>query len=141
MSNVENKWIKIAEYTAKAAITMYATYYLWQLSKSLAENQNMSKEQKKSLGKKLKRSDIVGMEFTAYEGQIAGEIQTADEISTTFEDIGGLSNTLEDVRSNVLLPLKVWHRIKHQNKSVPIPSGKNHCRPLLHHIYSFNAEI
>jgi len=27
------------------------------------------------------------------------------------------------VKENIILPMKVWGKIKHENKSVPIPTG------------------
>jgi ATP-dependent 26S proteasome regulatory subunit len=110
----------------KVTLVVVATagiFYIAKLAASMVEDQKMSKSAKKQLAEKLKRRDIEGMEFTQHEGAIAADIQSADEITTKLSDVGGLDDILKDVKDNVLLPLKVWHRIKHQNKPVPIPSG------------------
>ena len=67
--------------------------------------------------------DIQGMMLNTYEVSLAAEVLCADEIDTSFADIGGMEKELQEVKDNVILPLKVWHKVKHTGKKIPLPSG------------------
>ena len=53
------------------------------------------------------------LQLSPYECQLAEEVLCPSEISTTFSDIGGMDEELQEVKDNVILPLKIWHKIKH----------------------------
>ena len=54
---------------------------------------------------------------------LAADVLSGDELTTCFSDIGGMEKELEDVIDNVILPIKVWRKIRHEGKAVPIPTG------------------
>ena len=51
------------------------------------------------------------MHLNAYECQLADEVLCAEEITTTFADIGGMEEELQEVKDNVILPLKIWRKV------------------------------
>ena len=38
-------------------------------------------------------------------------------------DIGGLSEQLEDVKDNIILPMEMWQMLKSRNSVLPCPTG------------------
>ena len=38
-------------------------------------------------------------------------------------DIGGLTEQLEDVKDNIILPMEMWQMLKSRNSVLPCPTG------------------
>lgn len=80
-------------------------------------------ESKKQLAKRLNRPDIETMNFTFYEHHFLNVVISANEISTSFDDIGGMELELEEVKDNIVLPIKIWNRFKSYQGFSSCPSG------------------
>lgn len=63
----------------------------------------------RKLAERLKRPDIEAMSFDSNEEKYFDSILAPDEIETTFDDIGGLEEQIEDMRDNIILPMWMWH--------------------------------
>mmetsp|Transcript_1662 Transcript_1662/g.2634 ORF Transcript_1662/g.2634 Transcript_1662/m.2634 type:complete len:413 (+) Transcript_1662:143-1381(+) len=64
--------------------------------------------EKKKLAEKLCRPDLELLEFSKHEISIARDVVCCKDISTTFSDIGGMSQQKEEVMDNIILPIKYW---------------------------------
>jgi ATP-dependent 26S proteasome regulatory subunit len=79
---------------------------------------------KKSLAKRLNRPEIEAMTFDSYEMRLMVDVLGPDELEVTFADVGGLESQLEDVKDNVVLPIRLWAQDRHRMVGVsPCPTG------------------
>lgn len=79
---------------------------------------------KKSLAKRLNRPEIETMDFDTYEMRLMVDVLGPDELEVTFADVGGLESQLEDVKDNVVLPIRLWTQDRHSLVGVsPCPTG------------------
>jgi ATPase family AAA domain-containing protein 1 len=63
---------------------------------------------RKALAKRLKRDEIEKMDFDEHEIRLLNDVIGPDELASTFADVGGLQEQLEEVLDNVVLPIKIW---------------------------------
>mmetsp|Transcript_3123 Transcript_3123/g.4320 ORF Transcript_3123/g.4320 Transcript_3123/m.4320 type:complete len:425 (-) Transcript_3123:109-1383(-) len=110
------------------AYGLYSTYrVLGFLSKfqAIGSDPASSANAKAILSKRLKRPDLMLMDFDSYELRIMAEgVIDVDEANVTFKDIGGLDEELEEVKDNVVLPMQIWKYFKHLDSSTSsCPTG------------------
>lgn len=109
----------------KFGTTLYVSWKLVGLVYSaLGVNQaQINKEAKKDLAKRLKRPEIEMMDFSKHEQHYFNHIIAPGDIDSSFNDIGGLESELEDVKENVILPIRIWNRFKSFKGFTPCPTG------------------
>jgi len=100
-------------------------YISWRIVNSaLKGNEDGSnKEAKKDLAKRLKRPEIELLDFSKHEQHYFNHIIAPSDIDSSFNDIGGLESELEDVKENVILPIRVWNRFKSFKGFTTCPTG------------------
>jgi len=131
----EPKWKDILEgamAVAGIAASGYLIYVMWkqrEISSSLSEriqDQVIGSidSAKKDLAARLKRPELATMTLTPHEAKIISDVVSADDLQTSFEDIGGMDEELEQVRDNVILPFQMWKYLEGEAGSVsPCPTG------------------
>ncbi|KAJ9669682.1 mitochondrial dynamin GTPase Msp1 [Coniosporium apollinis] len=67
-----------------------------------------------------RKEDLV---LTPYEQTIAMEVVAPDEIPVSFEDIGGLSTIIEELKESVIYPLTLPHLYSSHSSLLSAPSG------------------
>lgn len=77
---------------------------------AMGDNSVKAKEARKKSSNVLKRIQAVNPElknivFTEYEKSLLNCLVTPEDILVTFDDIGGLTNIIDDLRESVILPL------------------------------------
>ena len=113
------------EATVSVLILGGISYYAY---KKYENQQNIGKfATSRDIAKRLQRSDIEQIEFTAYESKIAMEAVTSvEDMNVTFADIGGLTEQLSEIRDNIVLPFQIWRQfgsIKGGSSLLPFPTG------------------
>ncbi|CAN3374241.1 hypothetical protein DIURU_000880 [Diutina rugosa] len=91
---------------AGAGLSMY--YIVNHLVSEMNDGRSKEKEAaSKGVLKKIQASNphLKDVQFTQYERNLLGSLVTPDEISVSFDDIGGLGDIIDDVRETVILPL------------------------------------
>ena len=67
------------------------------------------------------------MDFDSYEQNFLNDIIGPEELDLGFQDIGGMDEELEEVKDNIVLPIQLWNRFKHDPASAEelptCPSG------------------
>ena len=63
------------------------------------------------------------LELNAYEQVILQELIFPDDISVSFDDIGGLSSTIEELRESVIYPLTMPGLYSQSSSLLSAPSG------------------
>ena len=76
-------------------------------SKVLAAKEATMK--KEELSRKLKRPDLVSMNFTEHEIKLFPDVIAPDDFDVCFDDIGGMDIKIEDIKDNIFLPLEMWY--------------------------------
>lgn len=106
--------------TVLSGIVIYSLgRYIQQLLFDSYPNRNMSKK----LAMMLKRPELEGLELGSYEAELASTtVVSSDNITGSFDDIGGLDDVLSDVRDNVILPFLMW-KCNPYDKSLQHPTG------------------
>lgn len=77
----------------------------------------------KKLAERLGRPEVQNITFDKHEIQILTNVIGANEIDTTFADIGGLDAELEEVRDNVILPIVLWSKFQNAKSIASFPCG------------------
>jgi SpoVK/Ycf46/Vps4 family AAA+-type ATPase len=81
-------------------------------------------ENQRRLADKLNRPEIATMEFDPHEAKFLTDVVGPNEMDVAFSDIGGISEVLDEVRENVLLPLELLGEARgNMNLTLPIPTG------------------
>lgn len=91
-----------------AGLSMY--YMVSHLLNESIDNSVKNKESKKNsinVWKKIQASNpaLKNISLNPYEKALLNSLVTPDEITITFDDIGGLQDTIEDLHEAVILPL------------------------------------
>jgi len=109
----------------KVGASLYLSWrLLGVLSAALGNNvAQFNKEANKSLAKRLKRPEIEFIDFSNHEQHYFSHIIAPGDIDSSFEDIGGLDSELEDVKENIILPIRIWNRFKSFKGFSPCPTG------------------
>ncbi|KAA8650104.1 hypothetical protein EYZ11_001303 [Aspergillus tanneri] len=71
-------------------------------------------------GRRPKRGDLV---LNQYEQAIAMDVVAPDDIPVSFEDIGGLSEIIEELKESVIYPLTMPHLYTSTSSLLTAPSG------------------
>ncbi|OOF91328.1 hypothetical protein ASPCADRAFT_409353 [Aspergillus carbonarius ITEM 5010] len=71
-------------------------------------------------GRRQKRGDLV---LNQYEQAIAMDVVAPDDISVSFEDIGGLDEIIEELKESVIYPLTMPHLYASTSSLLTAPSG------------------
>jgi len=123
-------WIRAAELVITASISAVLGYYSIKLASRLMDSlegkeASASVEQnRKALAAKLNRPELLTMEMNVYEARIVQEVVAANEIGVSFDDIGGMTEELSEVRDNVVLPMHVWRQFGQQGSTMmTCPAG------------------
>jgi SpoVK/Ycf46/Vps4 family AAA+-type ATPase len=125
-SESEQNWLPIVMYYTWDFFKLGASLYItWRMvSFALKGNEDGSnKEAKKDLAKRLKRPEIELLDFSKHEQHYFNHIIGPGDIDSSFNDIGGLESELEDVKENVILPIRVWNRFKSFKGFTTCPTG------------------
>ncbi|KAH7337056.1 ATPase [Rhizoctonia solani] len=97
---------KIAVDVAMFAVSNIALYYAFKyVMSSLDPQQEKRKAAKAKSAKVLDRLGVKELELTEYEEIIAAEVIHPNDITTGFEDIGGLDPIISSLRESVIYPL------------------------------------
>ncbi|CAE6430046.1 unnamed protein product [Rhizoctonia solani] len=97
---------KIAVDVAMFAVSNIALYYAFKyVMSSLDPQQEKRKAAKAKSAKVLDRLGVKELELTEYEEIIAAEVIHPSDITTGFEDIGGLDPIISSLRESVIYPL------------------------------------
>jgi SpoVK/Ycf46/Vps4 family AAA+-type ATPase len=108
--------LEVAKLAVTAGLTLYLTYKIQDILKSLLDPMNEASASaivtKKALAKRLQRPEIEDMEFDSYEMGLLNEILGPGEIKESFQDIGGMEAQLEEVKDNIVLPMQLWTRFR-----------------------------
>ena len=118
--------IEIVKFSISMAVTYYLTSKIINIIKNVLENpeDNIKHiENKKQLAKRLNRPEIEAMSFTSHELIVLNSVLSSDEINVSFTDIGGMDVELEEVKDNIVLPIKIWNRFKSYQGFSSCPSG------------------
>lgn len=109
----------------KFGASLYLTWKMVGLlcSKLGVNEDGSNKEAKKDLAKRLKRPEIELLDFSKHEQHYFNHIIAPGDIDSSFNDIGGLESELEDVKQNVILPIRIWNRFKSFKGFTPCPTG------------------
>lgn len=122
--NDDFSWAFFALEIAKFGITIGVSYYLTTQAMTLlknaldstnpnAPNPAAALQAKKTLAKRLKRPEVETMDFDAYELRLLADVVGSDEITVSFDDIGGLDVQIEEVKDNIVLPIQLFHHARH----------------------------
>jgi SpoVK/Ycf46/Vps4 family AAA+-type ATPase len=127
-SGGESLWKQIAVICVQGAVAGVLFYYgtKWIANTLKMEGGDASVESKQSLAKRLKRDDVLTMTFNSYEARLLNDVLGSEEITVTFEDIGGLAEQVDDIHDNIVLPLQLWNMSKdavEKNEIIPCPTG------------------
>jgi len=129
---IERDWYVEARDFAKYAISLSVAWFVATRFARIIENtlRNGSDRDgllaaKKQLAKRLNRPEIETMDFDSYEMRLMVDVLGPDELDVTFDDVGGLESQLEDVKDNVVLPIRLWAQDRHSSVSgvSPCPTG------------------
>ncbi|PYI12029.1 AAA-domain-containing protein [Aspergillus sclerotiicarbonarius CBS 121057] len=71
-------------------------------------------------GRRQKRGELV---LNQYEQAIAMDVVAPDDISVSFEDIGGLDEIIEELKESVIYPLTMPHLYASTSSLLTAPSG------------------
>ena len=118
--------VELVKFGISIALTYYFTAKVIRILTNVLESPEdkiKQKEDKKQLAKRLNRPDIEFMSFNTYEGRFLNLVVSANEINVSFDDIGGMDIELEDVKDNIILPIKIWNRFKSYKGLSSCPSG------------------
>ena len=69
------------------------------------------------------RSRTEDLQLNAYEQVILQDLVFPDDIPVSFEDIGGLSSTIEELRESVIYPLTMPGLYSRSSSLLSAPSG------------------
>lgn len=105
----------------KFGASLYITWRI--MSFALKRNEDGNKEANKDLAKRLKRPEIELLDFSKHEQYYFNHIIAPSDIDSSFNDVGGLVSELEDVKENVILPIRVWNRFKSFKGFTTCPTG------------------
>ena len=112
--------LEVAKFGVSIAVTYYLTTQAMHLLKGALDSTNpnapnaaMALQLKKTLAKRLQRPEVETMEFNAYELRLLNDVVGSDEITVSFEDIGGLDVQIEEVKDNIVLPIQLFHHARH----------------------------
>lgn len=93
------------------------------LQKYLSESPFTSHESAE-IARKLNRPDIAKISLDSYEARIGKDaVVGVDDLTTTFQDLGGMKNELDKVHDSIVLPLQLWKAMKANNRILPCPTG------------------
>jgi len=105
-------WLKVAEIVVTGGIAAYGLYMTAKMVDRMSMLNEPTKEKERQsraqLAQRLKRPELENMPLDQYEARIASEAVDASTLGVSFADIGGMSAELEEVRDNVVLPMKCW---------------------------------
>jgi SpoVK/Ycf46/Vps4 family AAA+-type ATPase len=121
-------WKQVAVICVQGVVAGALIYYgtKWISNTLKMEGGDASMDSKQSLAKRLKRDDILTMTFNSYEARLLNDVLGSEEITVTFEDIGGLAEQVDDIHDNIVLPLQLWNMSKdsfEKNEIIPCPTG------------------
>jgi ATPase family AAA domain-containing protein 1 len=119
---------------SQVAIALIFSYSLLKLTDSLHEMVGVATDQGgrehkeamlKEASKKLNRPDLERMDLSTYEIKMLGEVISNEELGVSFTDIGGMPEEIDEVRDNVVLPMKMWSECGPGNVSdiISCPQG------------------
>ncbi|KAI9844828.1 MAG: hypothetical protein M1837_005246 [Sclerophora amabilis] len=70
-----------------------------------------------------KRPRKEDLELSRYEHTIATEVVAPEDIPVSFDDIGGLTDIIEELKESVIYPLTLPHLYSHTSPLLSAPSG------------------
>jgi ATPase family AAA domain-containing protein 1 len=85
---------------------------------------SFSSNESAEIARKLNRPEIAKITLDSYEARIGKDaVVGVDDLTTTFQDLGGMKNELEKVHDSIVLPLQLWKTMKASNRILPCPTG------------------
>lgn len=107
-------------------VSIYCVYktgvYMNQIL-GLRESNNDLIEVKKDLAKRLGRPDIEVIDLTPHEAKLVPAVIASDEISETFNDIGGMEEQLDSVMENIVYPIQMHTMYRSTAGAIKCPTG------------------
>ena len=104
-------WIDIGFKAIAAGCTLTVSYHVVKCAYRMiagADQANVDIQTlKRTLAKRLRRPEIEVMDLNSHEARLSVNCVSPDEISVTFADIGGMTEQLEMVRDNIILPMQM----------------------------------
>ncbi|KAI1977914.1 mitochondrial dynamin GTPase Msp1 [Ophidiomyces ophidiicola] len=82
-----------------------------------------SDDSSSSRKRKSHKSKKETLELTQYEQAIAMDVVAPEDISVSFEDIGGLDDIIEELKESVIYPLTMPHLYRSSSTLLSAPSG------------------
>ncbi|KAI2269132.1 mitochondrial dynamin GTPase Msp1 [Ophidiomyces ophidiicola] len=82
-----------------------------------------SDDSSSSRKRKAHKSKKETLELTQYEQAIAMDVVAPEDISVSFEDIGGLDDIIEELKESVIYPLTMPHLYRSSSTLLSAPSG------------------
>ncbi|KAI1922898.1 mitochondrial dynamin GTPase Msp1 [Ophidiomyces ophidiicola] len=82
-----------------------------------------SDDSSSSRKRKAQKSKKETLELTQYEQAIAMDVVAPEDISVSFEDIGGLDDIIEELKESVIYPLTMPHLYRSSSTLLSAPSG------------------
>ncbi|EOR00364.1 hypothetical protein J056_000902 [Wallemia ichthyophaga EXF-994] len=96
--------VDLMAFAAGQAVIFYTLRYLLNSNDPLKSKRQGTKSKSTQILERLGRNNVT---LNEYEEVIACEIVLPEEISTTFDDIGGLQHIVSNLKENVIYPLKL----------------------------------
>ena len=87
------------------------------------EDEKPTKESESSREDPYARPRKEDLKLTTYEQAIIQDLVFPDDIPISFDDIGGLSSTIEELRESVIYPLTIPGLYSHSSSLLSAPSG------------------
>lgn len=118
---------EVVKFSIIIGVSLYVSNKALNTLKSLLEQQSADPvamaAAKSALAKRLRRPEVETMDFDPYELKIIPEVVGAEEITSGFNDVGGLEDAIDEVKDNVVLPLQIWKYHKSYATISPCPAG------------------
>lgn len=102
---------EIASSTVQIAVTITIGYYLVKVINKFLEFEDGKADNTsiiKKLAKRLNRPEVETLTFDKYETKLINDVIGPDEISVTFDNIGGLDAEIQEIQDNIVVPLSLW---------------------------------
>lgn len=117
--------VDVTVFAASQIALFYAVrYVLSNLDPQKTDRKKQAKKSQELLNTlKIGDLDLTELELDEYEQAIAGEIVPPSAINTTFEDIGGLDDVINQLRETVIYPLTYPELFKSQGGLLAAPKG------------------